>query len=200
VRKLRAALLLALTMASGASHAHLLRVFAAVEGGRIEGYAYFAGGGRAAGARVSVAAGDGRLLAQLQPDADGAFAYAASVRQDYLVVADTGDGHRAQWRISAGEFGSGFGGGRLAEAPPEAPDRRGPAVAGTSSGAVVPVDAALEAAVERAVARQVRPLREALELERARARLHDVLGGIGYIVGVAGLALWWRARRDGRPR
>jgi nickel transport protein len=54
--------------------------------------------------------------------------------------------------------------------------------------------------VERAVARQIRPLREALEAERSRARLHDILGGLGYIAGLAGLALWWRSRKGGPAR
>jgi hypothetical protein len=44
----------------------------------------------------------------------------------------------------------------------------------------------------------VRPLREELAEARARARVQDVIGGIGYIVGVAGLGLWWAARS--RPR
>lgn len=54
-------------------------------------------------------------------------------------------------------------------------------------------------AIEQAVARAVRPLREQLALERERARLRDVLGGIGYILGLAGLWAWWRARDRDRP-
>ena len=201
MRESRAALLVALMIASGACHAHLLRVFAAVEGARIEGYAYFAGGARAGGARVTVATGDGRPVAEVQPDGEGAFAYPVSVRQDYLVVADTGDGHRAEWRIAANEFGSEFGSVGTGEALPAGPARRPQAVAQPSpDDPAAPTASVLEAAVERAVARQVRPLREALEAERARARLHDILGGIGYIVGVAGLALWWRRRGDGPPQ
>jgi nickel transport protein len=50
--------------------------------------------------------------------------------------------------------------------------------------------------IERAVARQVRPLREELMAAQDQARLHDILGGIGYILGLTGIALWWRARRS----
>jgi len=60
-------------------------------------------------------------------------------------------------------------------------------------------DPALTAAIERAVERQVRPLRSELAAAQARARLQDVLGGVGYILGFAGLALWWRGR-DSRSR
>jgi nickel transport protein len=41
----------------------------------------------------------------------------------------------------------------------------------------------------------LRPLREQHEAHDARVRLQDVLGGIGYIVGLAGLGLWWYGGR-----
>ena len=50
-------------------------------------------------------------------------------------------------------------------------------------------------AVEAAVARQIRPLREELLATRDALRLQDILGGLGYIFGLTGLALWWRSRR-----
>jgi nickel transport protein len=52
--------------------------------------------------------------------------------------------------------------------------------------------------VEQAVARQVRPLREQLIAHQDRIRLQDLLGGIGYILGLAGLVLWWRSRSGPR--
>jgi nickel transport protein len=54
--------------------------------------------------------------------------------------------------------------------------------------------------VEQAVARQIRPLREALQAHEERVRMRDILGGIGYIVGLAGLALWWSSRRRKEDR
>ncbi|MEJ2456241.1 MAG: hypothetical protein P8103_19125 [Candidatus Thiodiazotropha sp.] len=63
----------------------------------------------------------------------------------------------------------------------------------------VPPQGVTEAALERAVARQIRPLREALQGYEEQVRLRDIIGGIGYIVGLAGLGLWWgRRRKDGR--
>jgi nickel transport protein len=43
-------------------------------------------------------------------------------------------------------------------------------------------------------------LREELIAAQDAYRLQDILGGVGYIFGVAGLALWWRARRFGSRR
>ncbi|MFP4077364.1 MAG: hypothetical protein ACLFTD_12930, partial [Halochromatium sp.] len=53
----------------------------------------------------------------------------------------------------------------------------------------------IERSVEQAVARQLRPLREALAEAQARVAFRDLLGGLGYIAGLAGLGLWWTRRR-----
>ena len=54
----------------------------------------------------------------------------------------------------------------------------------------------LEDMVERAVARHVRPLRRQIEAYEHKIRLHDVLGDVGYILGIAGILFFVRARRS----
>lgn len=184
--------------------AHKLRVFAAAEGDLITGSAYVAGGGAAGGAQISIVDGQGRTLATPTPDAQGRFSYRAQAPADLVVVAQTGDGHRTEWRIAAAELAGAFAGGAPApgpvagSGPPAAP----PTATSPARAPAAPAgaaDAALEAAIERALARQLRPLREDLAAAEDRTRLRDILGGIGYIVGLTGLALWWRSRR-GPPR
>ena len=50
----------------------------------------------------------------------------------------------------------------------------------------------LEAAALRA---ELAPLREDLARLERRLRLQDVLGGLGWLVGLAGLYAWWRSQR-----
>ena len=50
--------------------------------------------------------------------------------------------------------------------------------------------------IAETVARQIRPLRRDIERYQHRTRVHDVLGGIGYIFGVMGLAAYFLARRE----
>ncbi|AGA89760.1 hypothetical protein Thimo_0930 [Thioflavicoccus mobilis 8321] len=182
-------------------HAHLLKVFAFAEGQRIEGRAYFAGGARAKGAAVEVLAPDGRVLAALRTDDEGEFSYRASAPVDHRIRVDSGDGHVAEWTVHGEE---------LAIESPRADDPDGaprsneptgtatePAATARTTDMAAPAD--LDFLIERAVARQVRPLREQLIAYEERVRLHDILGGLGYILGLAGLAAWWRAgRRRGR--
>jgi nickel transport protein len=156
--------------------AHQILVFAAADGAMIAGRAYFPNGDPVSGAQVRIEDGRGRLLAGRETGPDGRFRYRARFASDHHVVVSSGDGHRAEWVVSAAELA--------------------PAFVSTQGDANAPatIDPALATALERAVARQLAPLREELAAARAQVGLRDVLGGLGYILGLVGLALFWRSR------
>ncbi len=163
-----------------AALAHRMKVFAAAEGAMVSGYVYFSPGGRARDAAVVATVPDGTVIFQGRTDPDGGFRFEAGQRRDLRITAEGGDGHEASFVVRAAE---------LPDAPPAAPP------VGTA-----PPPADLAALVERSVARQVRPLREQLDAFQDAARWHDVLGGIGYIVGLGGLAYGLAMRPRKRPR
>jgi nickel transport protein len=206
-----------------------LQVFAAANGALIEGSAYFAGGAPASGVDMLIEDVSGEVLAELSPAADGSFSYRAKTPTVHVVVARSGDGHRAEWIVRAAELAPAFAGSAtsqpvtttgsgadVAPAPRREPanvqlstpltQAQTPTPTSTSTlppdvdGSIADpsdVDPALTAAIELAVARQLRPLREELAAASSRTSLRDVLGGIGYILGLAGIALWWRTRGAG---
>lgn len=193
-------LVLGLLAAVAPAEAHKLRVFALAEGDRISGSVYFAGGGAASGARIEVEDAEGHRLAELTPDAEGRFVYQVQAPIEHRVVAVTGDGHRAEWRVPASELA----GARATTARADSdgagrdtqPETR---TAATSTHQPIESDPnvlapGLESAIERALARQINPLREQLLAAEDQVRLRDILGGLGYILGLTGLALWWRCR------
>lgn len=53
--------------------------------------------------------------------------------------------------------------------------------------------------VDAAIARQLTPLREQLDRMESRARLSDIVGGVGMIIGVFGAYAWIASRRK-EPR
>ena len=185
--------------------AHKLNLFAAADGRRIEGEVYFAGGGKAADVPVLIQNADGETLAELRTGAAGGFAYQAAAPVAHRIIARTPDGHRAQWRIGAealaGAFETAGASGNPAQpaaaaaADAAAAGAAPPAGAQHGTPAGPALDPAVTAAIERAVARQVRPLREEAQAAREAVQFRDVLGGLGYILGLAGLGLWWRCRR-----
>lgn len=175
-------LLLAMAFA-GPAQAHKLKVFATVEGGEVTGYAFFIGGGRAAGAAWTAKDPAGTTLASGTTDGEGSFAFPVPQPPvDATMTVDTREGHVAAATLPASRFGGG-----AAVSPPPA-DGAAPAVEAEG-------EARLAALVEAAVQRQVTPLMERIEQMDDRLRLADVMSGIFLILGLAGMALWAKGRR-----
>ncbi len=166
--------------------AHRLKLFATVEDGAITGYAFFIGGGRPEGAELIVHDGQGKEIYRGTTDAQGGFTWTPPKPDDYRLTLDARDGHMAEATIGAERLGG--------TAAPAAP-----ASAPAPATLAAPADtAAIERAVDKAVERQIRPLLEAYAEAEGRIRFNDVMGGIGMIVGLAGIGLWASARRKSR--
>lgn len=165
----------ALVVAASPAQAHKLKLFVSAEGAEMVGTAYFAGGGKAAGLEGHLIDAEGRVVANLRTDAEGGFRVTPPDGRAYRVRFESGDGHMAE---------TAFGGSAGAAPPPSAV---------STSGAAVADSAQLEAAI----ARQLTPLRQQLDAMDSRARLSDIVGGVGLIVGLFGFWAWWQARRRG---
>lgn len=209
-----AALLAGLLPAMAA--AHNLQVFASADGPTISGRVYFAGGHPARSTPVRISNEEDELLAELRTDSEGRFSYRAAAAVDHRIIAGGADGHAAEWVIDGDELTVGvdgaagqadLGGQGLDAVDKSSPSSNGvgasrqgsdsaPRIGG--SAAAARASPALDAEIERAIARQLRPLREELAAARAQAGLRDVLGGLGWIMGLTGLLLWWRCRSDRR--
>lgn len=181
-----------LLLAATPAYAHRLKVFATVEDGTIGGYGFFIGGGRPQQATFIVQDATGAELYRGKTEMDGGFSWRPDHGGDFVIVIDAGDGHVAQAKIPASRFADDEGAiiapalaGETAASSEALPDPS------------LPPDLAqmIDRSVDRAVARQIRPLLEAYEAADGEVRFNDVMGGIGMIVGLAGMAMWGLARR-----
>lgn len=191
---------LAVLGTAGEALAHKMKLFATAEGAVVTGYVYFSPGGQAQDAMVTAATPDGTTVFQGRTNEQGEFRFEALRRADHVIAADGGDGHDTRFTIRAAELPESLPAGPQPGAAAPAPPPGAPAAATAAVPAASPPPADLAALIEQAVARQVRPLREQLDAYEESVRWHDMLGGIGYIVGLAGLAYGYAARAAGRSR
>ena len=183
--------------------AHNVNVFAYVEGDEVFAEAYFADGGRCRGAAVEVYDENGVKIEEGTTDEEGRFSFRPQHDSDLLIRVNASMGHQAEYTIPASDLPAEQ---KPAASPkralPEndAPEQKQPPqsiVAGAAPPEMKSLDAAtLEEVIDRAVSRQVAPLRRAIEGERRRRRFLDVVGGIGYIIGIMGVIAYLRSRRN----
>jgi nickel transport protein len=173
--------------------AHKLKVFATAIGTTLEGRAYFVGGGAASDVPVTLSDSTGAVAGTTKTHApDGTFSLTLPYLDDFTITADAQDGHVAKFALTAA---------RLTKTLPVAPHV---GVAEGSPTANVPVAAAAPEtvssanidAIEQAVARQVAPLTDQIDTMQATIGFRDVLGGIGFVLGIFGL--WSLLARRGK--
>ena len=162
--------MLAVLLGSVTAEAHQLYVHALARGRAIEGRAYFHGDLPAAGAQVRLYDAAGNLQSQARTDEHGQFRFECHQRTDHQVVVDDGAGHRAVTAV------------RGEDLSPELASEFGPtAAAGRGYG-----DPSVAAELQ-SLNSQIVQLRRELDAYRQQLRWKDLIGGVGYLVGVLGL-------------
>jgi nickel transport protein len=193
MQRLLLVIALSVSMVS-AANAHRLKVFATVEAGAIAGYGFFVGGGRARGLSLIIREADGREVFKGETDEEGRFAWRPPSPSDFLISIDTREGHMAEARIPASRFSA------AAANPVETPAAISPIASdkpASAGGACEPRASDLNALVEAAVSRQVRPVLERMEAMDGNLQLRDIVSGVCMIFGLAGIALWIVGRKAG---
>lgn len=158
-------------------------------GSEIEGEAGFSNGEMAKqGTLVEVFDPAGNLLGTTEIGEEGFFVFNAQRRVDHLFRIDMSAGHLLEVTLPASELPESLAGGSKVAATAQSSSQ--------SSASTVDVadQQALQAMIEKAVAKQVVPLRKELAEFKEKAGLQQILGGMGYIFGLCGLAIWLRQR------
>ena len=174
--------------------AHRLNVVALVQGEKVTGEAYFVDGSPAQNAVVTALDPAGKELARTTTDAQGRFSFPLRVRCDHRVVVDAGDGHGKTVTVPAKEM------------PGTLPAWDGePASSGQEAASPASAQGPVEASSGQlaAIQEQLAGLRKELARHESKVRFHDVLAGLGFILGLMGLAFYFlgvrrRERLEGR--
>lgn len=183
------------------AHAHRVTVFAWVEGDIVHTQSKFGGGKKAKNAVIEVYDNSGRKLLDGRTDENGVFDFKAPEKTGMTIVLVAGMGHRGEWTISAGEFGDADTSASFSAGSEEKTD--------AGSGNTFDPEKRyggdeIQLAVEQALEKKLGPMLEekfsALE-QKMMSRyddspsMKDILGGIGYILGLIGVGTWFNYRR-----
>lgn len=176
-------------------NAHNVIIFAWVEGDRIYTESKFGGGRKAKNAAVEVYDKDGNKLLEGKTDENGEFDFKIPKKSELKVVLSAGMGHRGEWTIPIEEIVPGISPKPGSETPSETEpqktnDRPQPTL---PSG---PTVEDVQTAVETALDKKLKPLFKLMaESRRQGPSLSDILGGIGYIVGLVGVGAYVNSRK-----
>lgn len=201
-------LVLFLLLSASPSLAHKVKVFAYGEGEKIITKSYFSNGKAVMHSSITVADGsNGKILLQGESDKDGLFEFsipptAQQERIDLKIIVNTGEGHRAEWLLPADEYLEDKGGGMLRETAVSVSGVKdaeqslllsplSPAKRQSSCDEEV-----VTRIVEDALDRKLAPLKAMLQQSRdSGPDFRDILGGIGYIIGLAGIAAYVTSKK-----
>ena len=217
------------TWSAAPALAHKMVVFATGAEGAIEGEVYFHGGEPARNVKVTLFAPDDRVVGETTTDPEGKFRFPIQFRCDYRVIADAGAGHGAEYTVPADELPDDLpspggehqpGGEPSEQAASTVPDEHdAEATPGESHEGASAVASGEEAARAEshheplavsdaegrnaeieAIGRQLAALRRDFDRYRNELRLREVLGGLGYILGIMGTAFYFLGVRRKEKR
>ena len=200
------------TWSAAPALAHKMVVFATGAAGAIEGEVYFHGGEPARDVKVTLVAPDDQVVGETATDQEGKFRFPIRLRRDYRVIADAGAGHGAEYTVPADEFpadlpspgGNAPPGDQPAEqaASPTPDEQNAEAAQGEAQEAASAIasDAESRTAEIEAIGRQLAALRRDFDRYRNELRLREVLGGLGYILGIMGTAFYFLGVRRKEKR
>ena len=199
--------LLLLLFLAGPAAAHKVRIFAYGEGGRIIGETEFSGGRKPKNAEVVVInQADGQILTTCRTDENGNFSLPIppEARQKHLnlkLIVKAGEGHRGEWLLNAEDYLDDSADSEVV--PEETLADRQPAgqtaktAAPANAEKVVTLDPEkIRRIVEQAVDKKIAPLKRILlENQDQGPTIQDIMGGIGYLIGLAGIAAYFKSKK-----
>ena len=168
--------------------AHKVNVFAWIEGDTVFVEGYFPGGKKSRDSLVEVFNPAGNKLLEGRTNEKGEFAFKIPERTDLKIVLTTSMGHKNDFIVPASDF-------QEMESSPSSPTKLFTESAENSSAH--PADLSqLEGMIDRALDRKLAPvIKLILDTRKEGPTIAEIVGGIGYIFGIFGVALYFRNRK-----
>jgi len=180
---------------SHSAYAHKVVVFAWVEGDNVHTESSFGSNKPVKGGRITVLNTHGVTVLSGITDEEGRFSFPLPAETGLKILLDAGPGHRGEWVLHPPEVP--FREKQEPSAVSEEPEERmssGASPVSGSANTVAPEE--LEDLLETLLDRKLQPIMGQLaRLQNPGPSLKDILGGLGYLFGLVGVALYAYHRR-----
>lgn len=186
-------------LAAGAALAHRVNVFAWVEGDMVFVECKYPDGTKVHEGVIRVLDSAGKELLSGKTNDKGEFSFKVPKQDDLTIVLEAGMGHRGDWPLSRQDLAPAGEAPKPgpAAAPQASPKNEAPSPAAVepAAGPASPPPAGIDQAIEKALDKKLAPVMKMLaEMHEQKVRLTDVLGGIGYIIGLVGVAAYFKRK------
>ncbi len=191
-------LLAILLFAVAPASAHRVTLFAWVEGDVVHTVSKFSGGKMVKNGRITVYDLQGNQLLEGEADGQGDYSFAPPKKTALRIVLNAGMGHRAEWILDEKDMGLEVPDETTrASAPSEGVPRQEETMLVSASAAPGLTAEEIQLAMERALDKELRPVVRMIAETRAEGpSVRDVVGGLGYIMGLVGMAAYFHSRRN----
>lgn len=192
--------LLAIFLSSAPAYAHKVTIFAWVEGDMVHTQSKFSGGRKVKNAPVEVYDVLEKKLLEGRTDERGEFKFKSPGKGPLRIVLIAAMGHKAHWTLSADELAGSVESSEASTPTPllEKTDS-GVDTASASSGEqnqTADIQMAIQTAVEKALDKKLKPVIGLLvDTQNPDPSFRDIMGGLGYILGLVGLGAYFNYRR-----
>ena len=195
-----------LLLSSTSGWAHKVNVFAYVEGDRVVVEGYFSGNVKAQDSLVEVFDSDGKKILEGKTDSKGMYSFKLAdlppIKGDIKIVLEGGMGHKADFTLSQADLPASA---QKTHGPPpktEETKTTSPPLAVAQPSGQVQDSALMKKVVEDAVDQKIQPLVKMLgnqqkmlmEQKDKGPTINEIVGGIGWILGIVSVAGYFMGR------
>jgi nickel transport protein len=178
------------------AYAHKVNVFAYAEGDQVYVQGYFSDGTKAKNSDVTVFNNNDKEVFSGKTNEAGEFTFPTQDKDHALrIVLNAGLGHQASFEIPSDEMA--HTSVMIASSETESPTGQSlptDKVADDAKGSAT--SQLSEATVRKAVAEGVLPLAREISELKDRTGFSDIVGGIGFIVGILGMFAYFKAKKE----
>lgn len=189
-------LILLITFFATPAFAHKVTIFAWVEGDTIYTQSKFSGGKKAKGSLVTVFDMQGNRLLEGTTDEKGEFSFKIPKKTGLKVVLKASMGHMAEWKIPVEEMVAAQASQNKTPEASVISDTTSPSNLTPISGSTSLQKEEIRRMIDESLDQKLSPIISMLANSQDQGPgISEVMGGIGYIFGLVGVALYFTNRK-----